>query len=193
MTLPRTNFTKSYKNSGVTLIECLVVLTILASLIAAVGTSFTMSLKSYVGEYASEAVELESQRAALELEYFASRAVDVRIMPVAGLSGTSGYESGVLGGRRVELLQPNGNTIAFEYQVTGSTVDSAGRTTQVGNLGIDMLGEDYYYSTNVWFTPITGWVYPFQVSNEGGLSFRWSVPTPTAGEIKVGGSVSPGI
>jgi prepilin-type N-terminal cleavage/methylation domain-containing protein len=104
---------KLNKTSGVTLIECLVVITILAGLIAAVGSSFTMTLKSYVGEYAAEGSELESQRAALEIEYFASRAVNTVIMADPANSTTTGYFPN-LGGTRVELTQPNGDIVAFQ-------------------------------------------------------------------------------
>lgn len=189
MILRHTNLKKNTSVSGVTLIECLVVLTILAGLIAAVGTSFTMSLKSYVGEHAAEAIELESQRAALELEHFASRAINIRIMADPANSSTTGYESGVLGGTRVELTQPNYEIIAFQFRPVQVLSDG----TQVGELGINRQNTPYVYTTNARFKPTADWYYPFQVSQEGGVSFRWTVPTPASGDIKVGGSVLPGI
>jgi prepilin-type N-terminal cleavage/methylation domain-containing protein len=195
---------KLNKTSGVTLIECLVVITILAGLIAAVGSSFTMTLKSYVGEYAAEGSELESQRAALEIEYFASRAVNTVIMADPANSTTTGYFPN-LGGTRVELTQPNGDIVAFQYRATGVVAADGtitpisgvhgypGGITYIGDLGVNIRGYAYYYTRKAKFVPQNNWRYPFQVSSEGGLAFRWSVPTPNSGDIYAGGAVTPGL
>jgi prepilin-type N-terminal cleavage/methylation domain-containing protein len=204
MIQPRIKLHKLSSNSGVTLIECLVVLTILSALIAAVGTSFTMSLKSYVGEYASEGPELEAQRAALEIEYFASRAVNIEIMGDPLNPITTGYNP-FLGGTRVELTQPDGSVVAFQYRAKGvvqgdgsiqpiaGTPDYTAGLTYTGELGINIQGNPYVYTKKAKFTPLANWRYPFQVSKEGGLAFRWTVPTPSAGDVTFGGTATLGL
>jgi prepilin-type N-terminal cleavage/methylation domain-containing protein len=189
---PINRFKKSC--AGVTLIECLVVLTILAALSAAVGTSFVMTLKSYVGEFEAEALELESQRAALELEYYAARATDIKILSWDHPSTSARSFSPVLGGTRVELTQPDGSIITFQY--TPRPESPKGFTAGVyetGFLGVNIQGNTYTYGSQVKFLPVSGWRYPFQVSNEGGLAYRWEIPTPASGNIKMGGAVLPGI
>lgn len=187
-----TNRNRNRKDLGVTLIECLVVISIMAGLIAAVGSSFTMSLKSYVGEYSAEGSELESQRAALELEYFASRAVDIKIIADPAFPSTTDYSSGYLGGTRVELRQPDDSVVAFQFRSTNGSSYTAG-VKHIGQLGINIDGNPYVFTKRAQFVPSSSWRYPFQVSTEGGLAFRWTVPTPASGDINVGGSVNPGL
>lgn len=205
MTPLHTKFNKNRRKSGVTLIECLVVLSILAGLIAAVGASFTMVLKSYVGEYASEGSELESQRAALELEYFASKAINTKIMADPANPTTTGYTTDYLGGTRVELTRPNGTIVVFQYRATGVVGPNGAVTpisgehgypagiTYIGELGINIRGEAYVYTTKAKFVPLNNWRYPFKASSDGGLAFRWTIPTPASGDINVGGSVPLGL
>lgn len=189
---------KKSSNSGVTLVECLIVLTILAGLIASIGASFIVTLKSYVGEYAAEAIELESQRAALELEFFAARAKDVRILSYDHPSTTAvGYDP-TLGGTRVELTQPDDSVIVFQY--TPATNGNGSFTTNLEVTGfLAILIPDgtnnitYTYGSEIKFMPLANWRYPFQVSAEGGFSYRWSVPTPASGNVTMGGSVMPGL
>jgi prepilin-type N-terminal cleavage/methylation domain-containing protein len=186
--IPRpTNSIKRKQIAGVTLIECLAVLTILAGLVAAVGSSFILTLKSYVGEYSSEAVELESQRAALELEYYAARAVRMEILD-GGVSGSSGAQINLY-----QDLTNTANVVSFVYtpDLTRCTGTYGVGVSQVGSLAISASGSYYVYSTNVVFTPVAGSLRPFVTSSDGGVSFRWTIST-SSGPVKMGGTTSPG-
>jgi type II secretory pathway pseudopilin PulG len=163
---------KSRKFAGVTLIETLVVLTILSGLIAAVGVSFIVTLRSYAGEYKSEAIELEASRAALELEYYASHAR--RIVIYAGTAPSTS-------GNWVELTQLDGSVYNFEY-VPGSPT---------GSLVLTGPGIDYTFSTNILVIPTAASPNIFWLSPEGSLSYYWAVDTPS-GRVNTAGSVLPG-
>jgi prepilin-type N-terminal cleavage/methylation domain-containing protein len=163
---------------GFTLIECLAVITILAGLIAAVSTGFILTLKSYVGEYRAEALELEAQRAALELEYYAARSWKIDVID----SSVPSQE-----GNQVNLYQPDGSVVTFAYSpylFNGAK--------QVGTLWISMPTGYYVYSYNVGFEPTATSTKPFWISSEGSLGFRWSVDTPS-GPVKMGGYVLPDV
>jgi type II secretory pathway pseudopilin PulG len=159
---------------GVTLIETLVVLTVLSGLIASIGVSFAFTLKSYTGEYRSEAVELEASRAALELEYYATASKRIEIF-----DGSLAAESG----NRVVLTQPNDTQYTFRYVPTGAK----------GNLIIDLPdGTSYIFSTNIILVPTAVSDNVFWTSSEGALSYFWAVDTPS-GRVRMGGSTLPGI
>lgn len=176
------NYTKPRKDklsqSGVTLIECLTVLTVLAALIAAVATSFILTLKSYVGEYKSEAVELEVQRAAMEFEYYTAKSWKVDILDNGVISSE---------GNQVDLYQPDGTIVSFTYTPTSSL-----GAKEVGTLSVSMPSANYLYSTNVTFDPNATSSKPFWISFEGSIGYRWGADTPS-GAVKMGGSTLPDI
>jgi len=167
------NFQKQ-RTSGVTLIETLVVITVLAGLIAAVGASFTITLKSYTGEYKGEAVELEASRAALELEYYVAHARRVEI-----LNGTTVTNAG----NQVVAYMPNNLQYTFTYTPSGGK----------GSLVLGLPdGTSYTFSTNLVLEPTAASSTVFWLSPEGSLSYQWAVDTPS-GRVNMGGSTLPGI
>lgn len=175
---------RAYKNivrtveSGVTLIETLVVVTVLAGLIASVGVSYIITLRSYVGEYKSEALELEASRAALELEYYVAHAKKVDIYNGGAISSS---------GNSVNLLQLDNTTYTFTYAPTGAV---AGGSSS-GSLTISGPDVYYVYSTNIISVVTPSFPHVFWVSPEGAISYHWAIDTPS-GRASMAGSTLPG-
>jgi hypothetical protein len=172
----------SFAMSGVTLIETLVVVSILAGLIAGVGATFIVTMKSYVGEYQSEAIELEAQRAAMEMEYFISHSQRMLIMNGSTPS---------INGDRILLYQPanafGGNPLAFSF-----TPREAVPGGWKGSLSITK--EDYTtytYSTNIMYFTNANRPNFFWVSVEGSIGYSYAIDTPS-GRMYMGGSTLPG-
>ena len=162
-----------------TLIECLAVVAIIGGLIAAVGSSFVLTLRSYSGQYEAEALELEGQRAALEIDHYVSRALQVQLSDVGPFpSSPANLQGGTL-----LLLQPDGSSVVFSFEVDDSRSTSS---LYVGSLSVAVRGVVYTYSTNVQFVPESGSNRPFWISGNGGVGYRWQLPSPN-GTVRMGG------
>ena len=171
--------------AGYTLIEALTVISVVAVLIATVGSSLVLVLKSYVGEFRTDALELESQRAALELEYYAARAVKIEIFDGSTLSSA---------GSQVFLHQFDGTVVAFDYLPDPGRAPCAfiAGDEEIGELAILLTGPDreYVYSGNIRFLPTDDSRFPFWRTSNGGLGYRWHIET-ASGPNYMGGSTLP--
>jgi len=173
---------KQAKSRGFTLVECLMVVSVIGGLLAAITSVFLLTLKGYTGEYEVEAVEVQSQRAAVELDYFIRRAVSVEIA-----------DPGAFSGNRLRLLQPRSTSLVggvplgvVEFAFTPNSNRSSS-TEQVGELSITLMGNTYVYSGDI-RTPIHSGVARrvFELSREGGLVYRWEVASLGSGVLTEG-------
>jgi hypothetical protein len=173
------------RSSGYTLIEALTVISVVAVLIATVGASLVLVLKSYVGEFRTDALELEAQRAVLELEYYAARAVKVEIFDDSVLSNA---------GSQVILHQYDGTVVAFDYlpDPARSPMAFVPGDEEIGELAILLTGPDreYVYSRNIRFLPTDDSRFPFWRTANGGLGYRWHIET-ASGPNFMGGATFP--
>lgn len=163
---------KKDRIAGATFIEALAVTAVIGVVLAAMGSTFTVGLKSYVGEYTSEATQLEVQRAYSELHYFGSKSTRFDI--TGGLDGTQGDS--------VTFYGADGSTSTFMF----SYIDMYDGSRR-GELSIvTPWGQQYWYGVNVL---ADGW--PFTVSN-GGCSFIFHVES-AGGPVSMFGLVHPGL
>lgn len=157
---------KNPRISGATFIEALVVTAVIAGVIAAMGSSFTMGLRSYVSEYTSEARQIEVQRAYAELQYF---------------GGKSSWF--VEDGDTVTFYYADGSSVAFMFHQTGMFEGSRkGALSIVGPWG------QYWYGVNVLADPV---VKPFATAH-GGCSFTFTVQS-AGGDVQLVGLVYPSL
>jgi hypothetical protein len=156
---------KRPKIAGATFIEALAVTVVIAAVISAMGASFIQGLKSYVGEYSSEARQLEVQRAFAELQYF------------GGLAAR--FETD---GDTVTFYYADGTSTRFIFQETGM-YDGL----RLGILSIVLAsGQQYQYGVNVLADGS-----PFNVA-KGGCSFLFFVES-SGGPVSLLGLVYPSL
>lgn len=149
--------------SGATFIEALAVTMVIAAVLGAIGSSFTLGLRSYVGEYNSEARQLEVQRATAEIRYFGGKC--------------SRFDTD---GDSVTFYYNDGTYAKFEFEQTGMYDGS-----RLGQLSVRTpAGERYVYGVNVLADGS-----PFAVS-DGGCSYVFYVDS-AGGQVNITGLVYP--
>lgn len=173
---------------GSTLIECLAVVAIIGALISAVASSFVLGLKSYSGQYESESLELELQRAALEMDYYISRAVG---KPSFNTDDTSSFAhpcTSDVGGSRMALLQKDGKTVEFIFEPENY---KGGELVQ-GKLSIvpPNSTNNYAYSSRVRFRQQSSTPRPFWATETGGVAYRFEAEGKD-GVMRIFGSIVP--
>lgn len=163
---------RRHSMAGATFVEALAVTIVIAGVLAAMGSSFVVGLKSYVGEYTSEARQLEVQRAFAEMRYFGTKCFRFET------------EGGEVAGRgdTVIFYYPDDTEAKFVFSET-SMLDG----DRVGTLTVTTpWGAVYTYGSHVM---VTG--YPFQVS-AGGLAFRFFVDSG-GGDVSLVGLIYPAL
>lgn len=183
-----------FKQAGTTLIECLAVIAVIGGLVSVVASSFVLGLKSYVGQYASESLELELQRASLEMDYYISRSSRVEFEDPGHNEFSHNAELGNLDGEgdTVKLLQRDGREIEFKFLPDSSI--GKGDLIQ-GSLQIVIDGgTPYTYTENARFhqysIPGVTNRRPFWATENGGVAYRFEADTKN-GVVRVSGNVIP--
>jgi hypothetical protein len=173
-----------------TLVEVLTVVSVVAALLGSIASVFVLTLRSYTGEYELEAVEAQSQRACVELDYFARRSTGYSIKN-SGNSSFSGDQLILTQPQTFSVLQGSGKTlgsVVFTFTpssappvsgLTRGSLEVAGYTSPVLGSSAELL---FYYTYSSDFrVPQNQKV--FSISPEGTLSYGWEL-------VSAGGSVS---
>jgi hypothetical protein len=182
---------------GATLIECLIVLSIMAALVGAISSAMILTFKSYNGEFITEREILEGQRAALELEYYSQRALRIYFSDIN--NNPTYLANGTPAGYVVQLLQPEGNWVSFAMAPNSPQVGNLQQCTLeiiIGNVpdasGNVQPAKSYIFSTSAIFDT-AAIPYPFWSTAIGGLAYSWKIPTPATGDITMGGATFLGL
>lgn len=174
-----------------TLVEVLTVVSVVAALLGSIAAVFVLTLRSYTGEYELEAVEAQSQRACVELDYFARRSTGYSIKE-AGNSAVSGNQLILTQPQTFSVLQGSGKTLgSVVFTFTPSTappvsgldrgaLQVAGYTPTGPGLPAAELLFSYTYSSD-FRVPQNQKV--FSISPEGTLEYSWEL-------LSAGGSVA---
>lgn len=173
-----------------TLVEVLTVVSVVSALLGSIAAVFVLTLRSYTGEYELEAVEAQSQRACVELDYFARRSTGYSIQN-SGTSSFTGDQLILTQPQTFSLLEGSGKTLgsvvftftrSSEPPVSGLVRGELGVAgyTSPGSGGTAELLFNYTYSSD-FRVPETQSV--FSISPEGTLSYGWEL-------VSAGGAVS---
>ena len=163
--------------AGVTLVELLIVTTVMGVLIATVGSTLVLAFRSFSGQGKQEAKEIEGQRACMDVHYYLSNAVSFGIsdsVVLAGIFGSPAPNSGTT----LSLRQGDGSTVLFVFSPDSTkTTELSSIACAVGSLAIQIGGVSYTYSDEV-YVPCAGLSgRPFSVSATGGVNYYWGIPT----------------
>jgi hypothetical protein len=161
----------------VTLVELLIVTTVMGFLVATAGSSLVLAFRSFSGQGELEFKEIQGQRACMDLHYYLSNAVSFSISDNADLASVFGAADAD-SGTTLSLIQGDGSTVVFSFvpDVVKTTALSS-ITCAVGRLGIEVGGVSYIYCDDV-FVPCAGsGGRPFSVSVTGGVNYHWGVPS----------------
>jgi prepilin-type N-terminal cleavage/methylation domain-containing protein len=137
--------------SGVTLVESLAVVIIISVLMTAAMVPFSHTMTSYKGQYDTESVQLESQRAIAEFVSYGKRSTRSSIS-----TGETTFS--------LNLMDADANQVTFVFTVNPDipvTEDTEAYYT--GTFGIIRNTIYYEYATS-WRVPQTG---PFVISPSG--------------------------
>jgi len=152
-----------------TLVELLLVVSVVAALLVSISSALILIVKSYSGEYELEALERQSQRGAMELEYFAGRAISFQMVGSDGIIlNQPPYLSTLY--NRGELTSV---TFIFEEEESRST-----ETERVGSLNIMLNIAGYESAKSYRLAPDIRLAVGspiFGISEEGAFFYRWYV------------------
>jgi hypothetical protein len=183
----RSSFSSFGSIQGTSLLECLIVVGIIAGLIAAVGSAFILTLRSYTGAYTTESLQLEGHRAAVELNYYLSAAKTAEVSDANLASNFTLPVAGNLSGTQLDLgLMDGVTTVSFYFYPNQSSTASLYRGSLIGTLRSPTKSWSYIYTTNALYSPTAGCNRPFSINSNGAVEFSWKLYTEN-GTAQMGG------